>query len=270
MTTTDFVNLDPAKTIAVLPLGAIEQHGPHLPLCTDTLVAESLASLLVQRINSTDAANIDMASIIVLPTVSIGLSLEHSSFNGTLTMPYNILVEHVLAIGKQVINVGIRKLIMLNAHGGNPPILEISALELRQRYGMLVVKTTVLQYPLPEATGEETRLASARDSHFGIHGGTLETSMVMHLRPDLVRLDQLIDYPSTEEKLFVEFSYLGAECRQLARYAWMSEDLNVTGVCGESHKASAEKGKQAIEHFLDILMCIINEVAAFSPPFLFK
>eukprot|EP00762_Andalucia_godoyi_P005832 ANDGO_06926.mRNA.1 Putative mycofactocin system creatinine amidohydrolase family protein MftE len=275
LTTCDFARFDPETTVAVFPMGAIEQHGPHLPLCTDTLVAESLARLLVQRLNSANSANsrsdadnkdnnLDSSEesrvrILVLPTLSIGFSPEHSSYAGTLAMPYTTVVDQIMAVCECVAASGIRKILFLNCHGGNPPVMEIAAMQLRQRHGMLVVKSTVLGFP-----HAELHIESKRDGCYGIHGGTLETSMVMFLRPDLVRMDKLCDFPSQDEQHVAEFTYLSAEARSLARFAWMSEDLNPTGVVGEAYLATAEKGKLAIDHYLGILESIVMDIAKAS------
>jgi creatinine amidohydrolase len=271
LTTTDFSEglIDLEKSVAVLPLGAIEQHGPHLPLWTDTLVAESLSRLMLQQFQNVDDDDAVCGTVLVMPTISMGLSMEHSSYPGTLTLPYNVLVEQIVAVGACVAAAGIRKMVFLNAHGGNPPVLEIAALTLRKTYGMLVVKSTVLGYPLPNMENGEA-LCSSRDCKFGIHGGTLETSIIMHLRPDLVRMDRLEDFPSHDEQIVATNSILAAEGRPFARFAWLSEDLNAAGVCGEAQSANAEKGRLAVEHFVKILVTVVKEVLSVAVDELLK
>lgn len=267
LTTSDFAKIDADRTIAVLPMGAIEQHGPHLPLWTDTLIAESLSGALIEKLNSkTEEEERKRPVVLVLPTIAVGFSPEHSSFPGTLTLPYQTLVDQIFSLCECVSACGVRKVMFLNCHGGNPPVMEIAAMLLRQKLGMLVVKTTALHFAsdlgnLGAENGHCCKMGTDRDEKYGIHGGTLETSIVMHLRPDLVRMHELRDYPSLDEEMVAQFEFLSAEARPYARFAWKSEDLNRQGAMGEAHLATKAKGKAAFEHFVSILQRIVTDVS---------
>src|SRR5579862_7308523 len=174
MTTTDFGRLDRARAIALLPVAAIEQHGPHLPVAVDACICQGVVEHLVARLP-------DDLPVTILPQMAIGKSNEHSAFPGTLTLSAETLIRLWTEIGESVARAGIRKLVILNSHGGQPQIMDIVARDLRVRLKMFVV---ALSY---WGVGKPPGLFPDSEQRHGIHGGAGETSMMLYLRPDLVR-----------------------------------------------------------------------------------
>jgi creatinine amidohydrolase len=185
MTARDFADSDTSGWIAVLPVAAIEQHGPHLPVYTDTCIAEGMitraAALMPKELPVT-----------FLPVQAVGKSNEHISSPGTLTGTWESTTQLWLDIGDSVHRAGVRKLIIINSHGGNVPMVDIVTREMRVRHRMLAVGTAWSRFGHPDGTmGPEEGL-------YGIHGGEVETSIMLHLRPDLVRMDRAKDFRSTQ------------------------------------------------------------------------
>jgi creatinine amidohydrolase len=144
LTTKDFEGLDPEKTIAVLPVAATEQHGPHLPVMTDVAIAEGMLACLKKRLPA------DL-SVLVMPIQSIGKSNEHILSRGTLTLSADTLLRVLVEIGEGVHRAGLRKLVLANSHGGNASVIATAARELRVRFEMLAVATHWRWFGLPEA-----------------------------------------------------------------------------------------------------------------------
>lgn len=183
LTTVDFNGLDPERTVAVMPLGAVEQHGPHLPLSTDAVIAEEMTR------RALDLVPADVPALL-LPTMAIGKSNEHLAYPGTLTLTAKTLMDVWFETAEGVKRAGLAKILFVNAHGGQPQVMEIVARELRVRHGMLAVSSSWWHMGLPDG------LVSADEARHGIHGGTVETSIMLHLRPDLVRMDRAADFVS--------------------------------------------------------------------------
>lgn len=231
--TTEFDGLDPDTVIAVLPLAAIEQHGPHLPVSTDTSIMNGMIETAATMLP-------DDLDVRFLPVQAVGKSNEHLAFPGTLTVPATVLVEHWCELGASVARAGVRKLVLVNSHGGNEEIMGIVARELRVRFKMMVVKTSWMRFGVPDGTYGEVETA------YGIHGGDRETSLMLHFRPDLVDMDKAENFPSRvveAEKTFKHLKHTGTHA-----FAWMSGDLNPAGTVGEAASATAEKGRATAEH----------------------
>lgn len=171
MTTSDFAKLDRERVIAVLPVGAIEQHGPHLPTSVDAAIVGGLARRIIELLP-------DELPVTFLPMLPFGKSNEHIAFPGTLTLSADTLIRVWTEIGESVARAGIRKMVLLNSHGGQPQVMDIVARELRVRCKMFVV---ALSY---WAVGMPTHLFPDSEKEHGIHGGSVETSIMMHLFPN--------------------------------------------------------------------------------------
>ncbi|HSO46853.1 MAG TPA: creatininase family protein, partial [Rhizobiaceae bacterium] len=172
-TAREFETIDPQKTIAVLPVAAIEQHGPHLPVSTDFSIMNGMLETAFPFV----AEDVDAR---FLPVQAVGKSNEHLYQPGTLTVAAQTLIEHWMELGASVARAGVRKIVFVNSHGGNEEIMGIVARELRVRHAMMAVKTSWTRFGLPEGMyGEQERL-------FGIHGGDVETSLMLHFRPETV------------------------------------------------------------------------------------
>jgi creatinine amidohydrolase len=251
MRTTDFATVDAARTIALLPVAAVEQHGPHLPLSTDAVINEGIVSLMMQRLPAD-------SSVLVLPALTVGDSLEHSAFKGTLSVDLQALHGLWLSIGHSVARAGVRKLVIFNSHGGQRAHVDQVALRLRVDCGMLVVRAHSF------SLGAPTGLFEADELVHGLHGGAVETSVMLHLRPDLVRQEALADFPSTGRTLTARGGVLGLE--KPAGLGWMMQDVNPDGACGNAAAATAAKGKRQLDHWADRLVTLLGEVARHPLP----
>ncbi len=251
MRTTDFATVDAARTIALLPVAAVEQHGPHLPLSTDAVINEGVVRLMMQRLPAD-------SSVLVLPALTVGDSLEHTAFKGTLSVELQALLGLWLSIGHSVARAGVRKLVIFNSHGGQRAHVDQVALRLRVDCGMLVARAHSF------ALGTPAGLFHADELLHGLHGGAVETSLMLHLRPDLVRQDALADFPSTGRTLAARGGVLGLE--EAAGLGWMMQDVNPDGACGDATAATAAKGKRLLDHWADRLVTLLGEVARHPLP----
>jgi creatinine amidohydrolase len=245
----DFAAGDMAKTVAVLPVAAIEQHGPHLPVGVDALIGEGC----LQRAIASLPAD---WPVLVLPSQTIGASDEHAEYPGTLTLPFATLVGVLTAIGDSVARAGCRKLVFINSHGGNGPAIDAAALTLRARHTMLCVHASWRRLGYPDG------LFSERERIYGVHGGDVETSLTLAFRPDSVRMGKARDFTSAGEAMAADFKRLrGAQ--QLG-FAWMASDLNLDGAVGEAASATTAKGEAAADHSAAALIELLGDVVAFD------
>jgi creatinine amidohydrolase len=238
----------PPDTVVILPTGATEQHGPHLPLAVDTLIATGILQAALTLLPPAVPA-------LALPCLAIGHSPEHSAFPGTLTLGPETLRRVLTEMAEGVSRAGLRRLVLFNAHGGNPPILDLVAVDLRMRLGMAVVPLHWQQFGLPAG------LFTADEVRFGIHGGAIETSLMMHLHPEQVRQDMLADFQSSAAetppgRLAVQGS---------PGLAWAAQDLHPSGAVGNAATATAEKGRLLLEHAAQGLAGLIAELQALDP-----
>ncbi len=238
----DFDRIDPMQTIAILPTAAVEQHGPHLPVGTDTIINTHLCRLLAGRA----PADLDLR---ILPVMAVGKSNEHLWAAGTLTLSAATALAAWTEIGLSVARAGVRKIVILNSHGGNADLISIVARELRVQAGMLAVRLGWGGFGPPPG------LYSPQENGFGIHGGDVETSLLLHFRPDTVDMTAARDFRSTAETAAIP--PIGAVAQ-----AWVSSDLNPAGVVGEAHLATAEKGRLTAEHFVADVITLLRKVAA--------
>jgi creatinine amidohydrolase len=249
MTTRDFAESDTASWIAVLPVAAIEQHGPHLPVCTDTSIAEGMIRRSIELLP-------DNLPVTFLPVQAVGKSNEHISSPGTLTGTWETTTRLWLDIGDSIARAGVRKLIVINSHGGNVPMVDIVTRELRVRHDMLAVGTAWSRFGHPEGTmGPEEGL-------YGIHGGEVETSIMLHLRPDLVQMDKARDFRSNQLAFLKEFKHLRAH--GLAQFGWKAQDLNPEGAVGNASAATAAKGKAVVDFQASAFVDLCRDVNAFD------
>ena len=244
MTTEEFAAIDAKSVIAILPVAAIEQHGPHLPVCADACANKAVIERMLEQLP------IELP-VIVLPMMPIGKSNEHSDFPGTLTLEPETLRRLWTEIAESVHRVGIQKLVIYNTHGGQPQIMDIVARDLRVRLGMLVV--VVNQYSLYPGD-----LFPEDEMKYGIHGGSVETSVMLHLRPDLVDMNKARNFQPLMKDLDGDFQHLTVTGP--TRIAWQAQDLNSAGVVGNALDADAERGAQLINHATTELISILKEI----------
>lgn len=245
LTTRDFSSLDAEQTVVILPVAAIEQHGPHLPLSTDAEINAGIVKRALTMLS-------ELPTVLVMPAQVIGDSLEHLSYPGTLSAATESLLAMWMDIGRCVARTGLRKLIIFNSHGGQVPLIDILAVRLRAELAMLAVRANYFAFGTP------TDLFATSELEHGIHGGEVETSLMLHLRPDLVRVAALENFVSISERMSKQNSLLGPE--GVVGFGWLSEDLNADGVCGNAARADADRGRRLIEHLADSLAMLIHEV----------
>jgi len=249
LTSTELARLVDDATVAVLPLAAIEQHGAHLPLSTDLDIGLGLLDAATERLDLEQ-------SVIVLPPLALGSSLEHSDFAGTLSLMPEMAIRVIESLGEAVHRAGIRRLVLFNSHGGNKAVIDLAALKLRAAHAMLVVKANYFRFAPP------TQVLPAEELRHGLHGGALETSMMLYLIPHKVRVDHLSDAVSEGRLREQAGSTLGPEGD--AGYAWMAQDLHSSGVTGNATLADAETGRRLVEHFGARLARVIEEAGRFD------
>jgi creatinine amidohydrolase len=228
--------------IAVLPLGATEQHGPHLPLETDTLIAEAFLA----RVRDLLPDNIPAT---FMPVQAVGLSTEHTDFPGTLTLSTHVALKSWMELGSGVARAGIKKLVMVTSHGGNSAAMTLVAQDLRARHGMLAVTTGWHRFGQPDG------LFTDAEIRHGVHGGAIETSIMLAAHPQHVRTDRIADFQPASVAFDKTFRWLSTH--RPAPFAWQAQDLHPSGAAGDATQASADKGRRLIEHgaraFCDLL-----------------
>jgi creatinine amidohydrolase len=234
----DFARLDLARCIAVLPVAAVEQHGPHLPLNVDTSLADGVVQATLPHLQT------DLP-LLFLPTQAIGFSPEHTAFAGTLSLKSETVIRLWTDIAESVAATGVKKLVLLNSHGGQVGMLDIVARDLRARLGMLVYSVNWFNLPL---VGDNDELVnerfSAEEHRFGIHAGDIETSMMLALKPEQVDMAKAQDFQSTSKDRAQKFSILGDG--KSAKLAWQMQDYNPQGAAGNAAAATADKGRAVL------------------------
>lgn len=237
------------QKIAVLPLGAHEQHGSHLPFETDTIIAQGIAD----RLQETISGKLD---VVFLPAEPVGYSIEHMDVAGSKTLSFDEAVNQWIAVGAYLHAQGIHKLMLLNAHGGNSPLLTIVATELRVRYNMLVVATSWTRFGVPEG------LINLQDKSLDIHGGFIETSVMLALRPDLVTMSKAEDFGNLQAEFIQKFKHLRAYGPHA--FGWKMSDLNEKGVAGNAQAANAQAGEKLIAHAVKGLSELLDDISRFD------
>jgi len=236
--------------VAVLPLGATEQHGPHLPVSTDSNIANGMVAAVADRLP-------DMASILFLPTLAITNSVEHTNKPGTLSLGHDLTFKLLMEVAQGVSRVGVRKLVIINAHGGNVGVMVDATHEIRAELGMLCVATNWMRLGLPDG------LIAPGDKAIDIHGGRLETAIMLALRPDLVDQSEVRAFPSLQGDLADRFDLLRAYGP--VGFGWMGDDLNASGAVGDASKATAKDGRAIIDHQAQLMVKLLDEVQRFAP-----
>jgi len=257
LTTADFSALDLARTIAVLPLAATEQHGPHLPLSVDTdLVNGIIAAALPHMAPDVSA--------LFLPTQAVGFSPEHARFAGTLTLKTETVLRLWTELGECVAASGVKKLVLFNAHGGQVGAMDLVARDLRARLGMLVYSVNWFNLPLRGANGQDVNALFSGDEHrFGIHAGDIETSMMLALAPERVRMAQAEYFRSTSQDRAERFPILGNG--QSAKLGWQMQDYNANGAVGNAAAATPEKGRAVLDAAGRALAQLLSEIDQLPP-----
>ena len=241
---------EPARWIAVLPLAATEQHGPHLPLGTDVMIAEAYLARVRELLPDSIPATF-------LPVQPVGISTEHLGYPGTLTLPSEVALQSWMALGISVARAGIKKLVMVTSHGGNSAAMTLVAQDLRAQHGLLAVTTAWSRFGAPEG------LFSAEELRHGIHGGAVETSIMLARYPEAVRRESIADFRPRSIAMEQDYRWLSAH--RPAPFAWQAEDLHESGAAGDATQASAEKGERLLEHGARAFCELLADVDQFDP-----
>ncbi|BEP63642.1 creatininase family protein [Variovorax sp. V213] len=248
LTTRDFAALDVAATVAVLPLGATEQHGPHLPLGVDTVLADGIVAAALPLLPAA-------LPVLFLPTQQIGLSPEHARFAGTLTLSAETVIRMWNEIGAGVARAGVKKLVLFNAHGGHVGAMDIVARELRAAHGLIVYSVSWFNLPLGDAGAQ----FGADEHRFGVHAGDIETSMMLALAPQQVRMGEAKNFRSTSEQRAADYAILGNG--KSAKLGWAMEDYNAQGAAGNAAAATALRGQAVVDAAAQQLALLLAEVS---------
>jgi len=245
MTSADFAHVDPDRWVAVLPVGAVEQHGPHLPLMVDAAINIAILDRALAR---TPAA----LPVTALPTMWVGRSEEHLEYPGTLTLSAETLRRQWYELGSSVARAGVRKLLIFNSHGGQIQVGQIVARQLRIDHDMFVAAVSWPQLGLPDG------LIDADERRHGIHAGAVETSLMLALHPEHVRMGEAADFTPLTERAGDDFPILmglGA-----AGFGWQAQDLHPAGAAGDAARADAVTGEAVLDHVAGRLVALFDEM----------
>ena len=245
----DASRTDISRWIAVLPLAATEQHGPHLPVETDVLIAEAYLARVREVLPAT-------APVTFLPVESVGISTEHIDYPGTQTLPTEVALKRWTGIGEEVARRGVRKLVIITSHGGNSAAMMLVAQDLRAHRKLFVVTTS-----WSRLSGAD-KLFPADEVRHGIHGGAVETSIMLSRYPDQVRAHAIADFPASSIAMEKQYRWLSTQ--RPAPFAWQAQDLNASGAVGNATLAVAGKGEQLLDQGARAFCELLDEVDNFD------
>jgi creatinine amidohydrolase len=249
MTWTDIAGADTQRWIAVLPVAAVEQHGPHLPLGVDSYIAQAY----LDRVHEILPASLPVT---FLPVMKLGQSDEHKAFPGTLSLSASTVIGTYVDIGESLFRAGVRKLVIVTSHGGNVAAMEIAARDLRVRHRMLVVTAAWHRFGYPPGTFERA------EQRHGVHAGDVETSLMLAGRVDTVRMESAENAVPATVGMADEFKWLSAF--RPVGFGWMTQDLHPSGALGDATLATAAKGEAALRHGAQGFVELIVDVDRFD------
>jgi creatinine amidohydrolase len=238
-----------ADVVAVLPVAATEQHGPHLPVSVDATLVDGVVAASLPHLPPE-------LPVLFLPTQAVGRSAEHIRFPGTLSLSAETTMRLWMDIGRSVARAGVRKLVLFNSHGGQVSVMDLVARDLRTECELLVYSANWYGLPLGEAV---EGLFTPHEHRFGIHAGEIETSMMLALAPHTVDMAQARDFRSSSQDRAERFPILGNG--RSAKLGWQMQDYNPQGAAGNAAAATAEKGRVVVEAAGRQLALLLQEVA---------
>jgi creatinine amidohydrolase len=238
------------QAVAVLPVAAIEQHGPHLPVSVDTTLVNGVVNASLAHLPA------DLP-VLFLPTQQVGKSNEHIRFPGTLTLSAQTLISVWMELGASVARAGFKKLVLLNSHGGQVSVMDIVARDLRTAHDLIVYHTSWYNLPLGEAVMGQF---PSEEHRFGIHAGDMETSMMLALAPQLVDMAQAKNFHSTSQDRAARYPILGNGSS--AKLSWQMQDYNPQGAAGNALAATAAKGHALVNAAGMQLALMLQEVSS--------
>lgn len=244
----------PENVVIIQPIGSIEQHGPHLPLIVDSAIATAVTGKALAKLDPEIPAY-------ALPPLYYGKSNEHWHFPGTITLSSETLSAVLMETGESIYRAGFRKFVFINGHGGQPQILQIVARDLHQKYQDLMV-FPLFVWQVPNVAEE---LLTPEELEYGIHAGDAETSLMLSLFRDQVRMEQAVrEYPEG----LPQDSLLSMEGN--LPFAWVTRDLTKTGVLGDATVATQEKGDRILDSLINSWVQVIKDIYNFQQPQRFR
>lgn len=250
LTWTDIQQMPRKESVVLLqPVGAIEQHGPHLPLIVDAAIATAVVGKALEQLEPDIPAY-------ALPPLYYGKSNEHWHFPGTITLSAQTLMTMLMEVGASLYRAGFRKLALVNGHGGQPQVMEIVARDLHQHYDELQV-FPLFVWNVPQLPVD---LFTPKELEWGIHAGDIETSLMLSLLPEQVRMAAAV----TEFPPVPPDSLLSMEGK--LPFAWTTHDLSRSGVLGDATIATPEKGRQLLAALTAGWVQVIRDLHRFQPP----
>ncbi|MEO1670410.1 MAG: creatininase family protein [Cyanobacteria bacterium J06631_2] len=241
---------DKENVVIIQPVGAIEQHGPHLPVAVDSAISMGVLGKALTDLDSSISAY-------ALPCLYYGKSNEHDGFPGTITLSANTLLRVIEEVALSIYRSGFRKLILMNSHGGQPQVMEIAARDIHQKHPDFAV-FPFFTWRVPHNAGE---MLTSQEQEYGIHAGDAETSIMLSLLPQQVQMDKAVkEYPQG----LPEDSLLDMEGK--LPFAWLTRELSQSGVMGDATVATKEKGDRILESLADGWVQVIQDVYKFKQP----
>ena len=241
---------DKENVVIIQPVGAIEQHGPHLPLAVDSTISLGVLGKALEQLPENIFAY-------ALPCLYYGKSNEHSGFPGTISLSAETLLSVIKEVALGIYRSGFRKLVLMNSHGGQPQIMEIAARDLHQEHPDFAV-FPLFTWRVPHTAGD---LLTAKEREYGIHAGDAETSIMLSLLPEQVQMERAVkEYPQG----LPEDSLLDMEGK--LPFAWLTKELSTSGVMGDATVATKEKGDRILQSVADGWVRVIQDVYKFSQP----
>ena len=242
--------------MAVLPVAATEQHGPHLPLKVDSAIVDGVIEAAIAHLPANSQA-------LFLPTQTVGFSPEHARFAGTLTLKAETVLRVWTELAESVAATGVRKLLIFNAHGGQANLMDLVARDLRARLDMMVFSVNWYALPLTGPQGEDiSGMFSAEEQRFGVHAGDLETSVMLAIDPGHVNMATAANFPSTAQLRASSYAILGNG--KTAKFAWQMQDYNPAGAAGDAAAATSEKGQDVLDAAARALAALLSEIERLS------
>jgi creatinine amidohydrolase len=242
--------LDKENVVIVQPVGAIEQHGPHLPIIVDSAIGMGVLGKALEKLDATIKAY-------ALPPLYYGKSNEHWHFPGTITLSTETLTATIMEVAESIYRAGFRKFVLMNSHGGQPQVMQMAARDLHVKYEDFAV-FPLFTWRVPHITKE---LLTPKEAQQGMHAGDAETSIMLALLPQQVKMEKAVaEYPPEQQS----GSLLSLEGK--LPVAWVTRDISKSGVIGDATTATKEKGDRILESVSDGWVEVIKEIYSFERP----
>ncbi len=241
---------EPENVVIIQPVGAIEQHGPHLPIIVDSAIGMGVLGKALEKLDREIPAY-------ALPCLYYGKSNEHWHFPGTITLSATTLLTVLMEVADSLYRSGFRKLVLMNSHGGQPQIMEIAARDIHQKYEDFLL-FPLFTWRVPNMASQ---LLTKKELEYGIHAGDAETSILLSLLPNQVKMERAVtEYPQG----LPEDSLLSMEGK--LPFAWLTKELTKSGVMGDATVATKEKGDKLLESLSDGWARLIQDIYKFHQP----